>query len=286
MLMDVHTRPSHSRMFIEKAPPPLPPPIPPSESSIGEWQLLSLLMQRMAMALGIVHCWTEYVMDITLCSGPSMLPTIQESNEIVLLDRFAIWRGVVHDGTTAASRIQAAHHRQQQHRPIYVWHQPIIPVSQWNDIKLTWRQAWEHFCSPISVGDVVVSQNPNRPGTICKRVVGLPGDQVILLNGGMILVPDHHVWLEGDNPSNSMDSRQSGPIPMAMLRGRTVARVWPLRAVAWMRRGAPPTAVDDDMGHYSKRNHGSIVLPAGYNGEHIVRHMPLQEPMTTESGES
>jgi mitochondrial inner membrane protease subunit 1 len=273
MLMDVHTRPSHSRMFVEEttSPPPQPPSSPPTW--MEEWRLLRILIQRMAMALGMVHCWTEYVMDITLCSGPSMLPTIQEANELVCIDRFAVYRGSVHDGTTASSRIRAARQRQEKHSPIYIWHQPMIPVSELGPI--TWRQAWEHMRSPLLVGDVVVSQNPNRPGTICKRIVGLPGDRILLWNGDILVVPDHHVWLEGDNPSNSLDSRQSGPIPMALLRGRAVARLWPCRGQAWMRRGAPP--MERQLPSSNGYEGGSIVLPAGYNGEHIVRHLAPSE---------
>lgn len=39
------------------------------------------------------------------------------------------------------------------------------------------------------------------------------------------LVPEGHVWLEGDNPPNSSDSRSYGPIPLAMVRGRVFFKV-------------------------------------------------------------
>ncbi len=44
----------------------------------------------------------------------------------------------------------------------------------------------------------------------------------------IIQVPPHHVWLEGDNPLHSTDSRHYGPIPESALRGRVVRRLWPL----------------------------------------------------------
>ena len=115
--------------------------------------------------------------------------------------------------------------------------------------------------SPLDVGDVVVIQHPDRVGTVCKRILGLPGDvvtkpttqrganrllhhpntQVLLSSSssstssssgssGMIpwlVVPDGHVWVEGDNPWNSSDSRQYGPIPASLIVGRVVCRVWP-----------------------------------------------------------
>lgn len=40
-----------------------------------------------------------------------------------------------------------------------------------------------------------------------------------------IKIPKGRVWLSGDNASNSTDSRDYGPVPVALLRGRVVARV-------------------------------------------------------------
>jgi len=44
-----------------------------------------------------------------------------------------------------------------------------------------------------------------------------------------ITVPPNHVWLEGDNPLCSSDSRHFGPLPLSTLRGRVVMRLWPIR---------------------------------------------------------
>ena len=42
-----------------------------------------------------------------------------------------------------------------------------------------------------------------------------------------ITVPEGHIWLEGDNPLYSIDSRHYGPIPVTSVRGRVVARLFP-----------------------------------------------------------
>ena len=44
-----------------------------------------------------------------------------------------------------------------------------------------------------------------------------------------IIVPPHHVWVEGDNPLYSTDSRHFGPLPISSLRGRVALRLWPIR---------------------------------------------------------
>lgn len=38
-------------------------------------------------------------------------------------------------------------------------------------------------------------------------------------------VPTGHVWLQGDNVLNSTDSRDYGPVPMALVRGRVFCKV-------------------------------------------------------------
>lgn len=80
----------------------------------------------------------------------------------------------------------------------------------------------------ISKGDIVIAKLPHdRNQLICKRVTALPGDNVW---SGFTFreVPKGHLWLEGDNKKNSTDSREYGPIPQGLIRGRVVCRIWPL----------------------------------------------------------
>ncbi|CAN0292674.1 unnamed protein product, partial [Discosporangium mesarthrocarpum] len=36
-----------------------------------------------------------------------------------------------------------------------------------------------------------------------------------------------HIWLEGDNPSNSIDSRRYGSVPQALVLGKVALRLYP-----------------------------------------------------------
>lgn len=322
MIYSINSIKTISRRISSQPKPTLNSASSPSELSkqldhpswYDEWKFLMLLFQRLLMGLGVVHCFTNYVMDITLCSGPSMLPTIKESNEIILIDRFAVVKGSIQDGTTVASRTRAAILRRE--RDTQTTSSGVSSTNVWNDIRMgvggtinpshqhhqlsssqpstiftVWREILEHVMSPISIGDVVIAQNPNRPGTICKRILGLPGDQVIVFNdragtiGGtnIQIVPDNHVWLEGDNPNNSLDSRQSGPISLALLRGRAVARIWPLRGEAYLKRTVSPstTTIYSDAGS-SQCCSNSIVIPAGHGSPIIFGPMQQRSVTTTE----
>jgi signal peptidase I len=129
----------------------------------------------------------------------------------------------------------------------------------------------------VNRGDVVVFDNPDAAGQdtvtaadgtppvaeLVKRVIGLPGD-VVVLSGGHVsingaplaepylpagtltepasgstawehrctavdpcVVPTGSVWVMGDNRSHSRDSRYIGPIPEDTIIGRAFVIVWP-----------------------------------------------------------
>jgi hypothetical protein len=128
-----------------------------------------------------------------------------------------------------------------------------------------WKQ---HFTSGLQRGDVIILNHPNREGTICKRIIGMPGDIIIRKDGGSedtggrVAIPPGHFWIEGDNSLQSLDSRDYGAIPASLTIGKVICRLWPLRDYAfvgmdgngvkrWERiparigRGCRPMPVDD-----------------------------------------
>ena len=140
-------------------------------------------MGRHAAEFGALTCaWhvvSEHVAELTLCVGPSMLPTLHAAGDMVLVEHYS------------------ARYR------------------------------------PLALGDVVVARSPVNPRQlVCKRVLGVAGDVVCTDPtrdaAPMVTVPPGHVWLQGDNLWNSTDSRAYGPVPVNLVRGRVVYRVWPL----------------------------------------------------------
>lgn len=103
-------------------------------------------------------------------------------------------------------------------------------------------------------GDLALFKDPEGVIAI-KRVVGLPGDTVSVRDGVLYVngerrkeayvdyelvdstfygpekVPAGHVFLMGDNRSNSRDSRDYGPVPEGDLLGQVILRVLPLDRV-------------------------------------------------------
>ncbi|CAG9091517.1 unnamed protein product [Plutella xylostella] len=106
------------------------------------------------------------------------------------------------------------------------------PTLETNNILVT-----EHITPRLQMlrrGDIVIARCPTNPKqNICKRVTALPGDKVKRnFPRKSQYVPVGHVWLEGDNSSNSADSRVYGPVPYGLVRSRVLCRVWPLDKVA------------------------------------------------------
>jgi signal peptidase I len=111
----------------------------------------------------------------------------------------------------------------------------------------------EYRLSRPDRGDIVVFRYPaNRKLIFIKRVIGIEGDRVqikdheVIVNGQRLsedyikekpladypetIVPKNTVFVLGDNRNDSRDSRYSdvGFIPLKNIRGKAIARIWPL----------------------------------------------------------
>ena len=74
----------------------------------------------------------------------------------------------------------------------------------------------------------------NRPPRVAEIVLLLGPDDRMLVkrvssprNRGRS-VPAGSVWIVGDHPAASEDSREFGPVPRHRIRGRVFWRYWPL----------------------------------------------------------
>ncbi|KAL7625154.1 hypothetical protein AAE478_004369 [Parahypoxylon ruwenzoriense] len=128
--------------------------------------------------------------------------------------------------------------------PGYGWGPSMLPTFLTGEWFVTARS--HRRGRGVAVGDCVVyaipspppGSAPGRPGEDgVKRVLGMPGDYVLLNEPGvggpnMIQVPKGHCYIVGDNLPWSKDSRDFGPLPMALIKGKVVAKVsingwWP-----------------------------------------------------------
>jgi signal peptidase I len=129
----------------------------------------------------------------------------------------------------------------------------------------TWARITDHPYIPKR-GDIIVFSDsglgnylPGPTKQLIKRVIGLPGDHLVISNGAItiynkqhpkgfdpdktlpydenlpittgstnIIVPKNDVFVCGDNRVDSLDSRVFGPVPVKNIIGQLVLRVLPL----------------------------------------------------------
>ncbi len=115
---------------------------------------------------------------------------------------------------------------------------------------------------PVAKGDVIVFKAPPEPDKdFIKRVVGLPGDTIMVNNGSVyvngnlydessyldesvktyggtflkdsetVTVPDNEYFVMGDNRPYSSDSREWGFVPTANIIGKSMLVYWPLNEI-------------------------------------------------------
>ena len=114
-------------------------------------------------------------------------------------------------------------------------------------------------------GEVIVLHTPSQPSSlIIKRIIGLPGETVIIRDGQVflekknsnrifklqepylpvgtetpgdlrLLLAKDEYFVMGDHRNRSLDSRSFGPVKRRMIIGRVWLRIWPFHSFGLIR---------------------------------------------------
>lgn len=204
----------------------------PGVISAAAWRAPSFFALFFLLVLSAdadLHPYSPSPGRLQMCYGPSMMPTFAPYGDTVLRDSLSHrlpcgWKRkwqkgdvvvfVDYKGQLACKRIVAVGEpggevRVQRHGQF---------VEKFAD-----QKGWG-VPDPTKVGSPTVP-HPTSWDSQNSVSTDQAHEQEIIRT---VAVPDGHVWLEGDCPELSVDSRQYGPVPTYKLRGRIVARLWPL----------------------------------------------------------
>jgi len=107
-----------------------------------------------------------------------------------------------------------------------------IALQDW-----VWVNCWRGNQLDISRGDLLIYISPKDPNEVLiKRVIALENDTVHTDgrwteetgNDERIRIPRGHVWVQGDNLTNTVDSNKYGPVSLGLVIGVASHVIWPL----------------------------------------------------------
>ncbi|KAJ0100888.1 hypothetical protein Patl1_04980 [Pistacia atlantica] len=150
-------------------------------------------ISTVARFLCLLHVTDKYLCSPTLAYGPSMLPTLNLTGDVILSEQVSYRLGRVGPGDIVLVRSPTD--------PLKIVTKRILGLE----------------------GDRVTFYDP-LSGDICRTVVVFKKGRVIFL---VTRFQRGHVWIQGDNIYASNDSRYFGPVPYGLIQGKAFFRVWP-----------------------------------------------------------
>jgi len=113
----------------------------------------------------------------------------------------------------------------------------------WLAMDWVWVNCWKAKRYNFARGDLLVYTSPKDPFEyLIKRLIAVEGDTVETrgrYTQPTVRIPQGHLWVEGDNWNNSVDSNKYGPVPKGLVSGVATHIIWPPSRMQMMESSVP-----------------------------------------------
>ncbi|KAF3542527.1 hypothetical protein DY000_02000468 [Brassica cretica] len=162
----------------------------------GERSIRSSFNRRQVSLFASRHRPLHNLPQLTSVQGPSMLPTLNLTGDVILAEHVSHRFGKIGLGDVVLVR------------------SPTDPMKM--------------------VTKRVLGLEGHRLSFYADPLVGDDSVNVVVAIS-TFKVPKGHVWIQGDNVHASTDSRNFGPVPYNLIEGKALLRVWPPRCFGSLR---------------------------------------------------
>ncbi|MEZ5328105.1 MAG: signal peptidase I [Verrucomicrobiales bacterium] len=162
-----------------------------------------------------------WVVEAFIVVGDSSYPTYDDHAR-VLANKRAYDQAEPQPGDSIVFTSPTGHHR--------TWIKRVIAVAG-DEVEIINDEVYVN-CEKLPRD--VIGQDSMKPGVLCRESVGGASYQVLVsaepAGEAMqkITVPVNHVYVLGDNRTDSQDSRHFGPISIFSIKGKVTTQYWPL----------------------------------------------------------
>lgn len=196
--------------------PSVPQPIAPKHQKEGWSSAISTILILLLAPLIAVFL-THFVFQSYEVEGPSMVPTLHDNDRLIVLKTGKTWARVTGNDFIP------------KRGDIVVFQKAGLYEFNREDEKQLIKRVIALPGERVVVRDGIITvYNPEYPAGFQPDKSSDYADAIVSTPGSVdIVVPSGHIFVSGDNRSNSLDSRNFGAIPTSDVVGTLVLRIFP-----------------------------------------------------------
>ncbi|XP_031636590.1 mitochondrial inner membrane protease subunit 1 [Contarinia nasturtii] len=188
------------------------------------------MFMAMVQAGCIGHCVFEYLANLVTTSGPSMEPAITP-NSILLTERISKRLQIYEHGDIVIAKSPIDPEMLVCKRVVglpgdKIYMKPRISFNPFGTSKSEVKPLFKDD-ELKDIMPFIDAEEENAFNTDKSKHINNQDSAMRTFRSQVIIVPKGHLWLEGDNSENSIDSRTYGPVPMGLIQSRAAFRLYP-----------------------------------------------------------